>query len=691
MHPRLNTVLSLLCATALMGPGLAHADEGMWTFDNFPMAKVNAKYHTDIDQAWLDHVRGSAARLSVGCSSSVVSAYGLVLTNHHCVRDCAQQISDAQHDYVANGFIAASGAEEKLCPGLEADILDQITDVTNQVLGATAGKTGQEFIHARNATIAGIEAAACKGREDKYQCQVVNLYEGGQYKLYTYRKFTDVRLVFAPEAQTAFFGGDPDNFNFPRYDLDCGFLRLYENGKPAQTPTHLTWNAAAPTAGEAVFVAGNPGRTERLFTADQLLTLRTIGLPTSLALLSELRGRLIRFGEESPEHARISNDELFGIENSFKALRGQDEALLGTDLIEQKRKADAALRRRVQADPALRAEIGDPWRDVARIQTEVAALSLPYSLTERLAPQVSTLYQYAVDLVRGAEERSKPNQDRLPEFSDSRLPIMEKLLFDDQPVYPELEQLNLEFMLSKLREYLTADAPETAIFLGKQSPEELSHTLAASRLGDPALRKQLWDGGLAAIRTSQDPMIQFVLRTDEAARGIRKEYEGKVTGPSEAAAQRIARARFAVYGTSIYPDATFTLRLSYGAIDGWTLNGQTVPPFTEFAGLYRRATGEFPFALAPRWIAAQGKLNQSTVFDLATTNDIIGGNSGSPLIDAKGEVIGAIFDGNIYSLGGDFAFDPALNRSVAVSTAAITEALGTVYGDTRLVHELTGS
>ena len=689
MRKPFRSLLCLLGACALTVP--AFADEGMWTFDNFPSAKVNAEYHTHINAAWLTHVQQSAARLSVGCSSSIVSAYGLVLTNHHCVRDCAQQLSDAKHDYVANGFIAATRDDEKSCPGLEADILDNITDVTARVLGATAGKTGHAFIQARNAAIATIEAAACHGRESRYLCQVVSLYEGGQFKLYTYRKYTDVRLVFAPEASTAFFGGDPDNFNFPRYDLDCGFLRLYENGKPAATPTHLTWNTATPTAHEPVFVAGNPGRTDRLLTASQLVTMRALQLPTTLYILSELRGRLIRFGEESTEHARIADDELFGIENSFKALRGQEDSLLDSDIIANKRHADAALRARVMASPSLRASVGDPWAAIAKVQADDAALGLPYSLLDQFAPRLSKLDAYAVNLVRAAEEREKPNADRLPEYSDSRLPLVKKEIFASQPVYPELEQLNLEFWLTKLREYLTVDSPETALFLGKQSPEELSKILATSKLGDLSVRKHLWDGGLAAIKASTDPMIRFVLRTDAAARAIRKQYEDRVAAPSEAAAQKIAHARFAVYGTKIYPDATFTLRLSYGAIDGWTWHGTTVPPFTYFAGLYRRATGQFPFALAPRWVAAESSLDPHTVFDLATTNDIIGGNSGSPLIDANGDVIGAIFDGNIHSLGGAFAFDPAINRSVAVSTAAITEALDKVYHDTTLVAELKGT
>jgi len=684
--------ISLLAAASVLVTafaGAAFADEGMWTFDNFPAAAVKAKYGVDVGQAWLDHVRGAAARLSVGCSSSIVSGEGLVLTNHHCVRECAQELSAANQDYAKDGFIAANRQEERECSGLVAEVLDSIGDVTDQIKAAAAGQTGEAFVRARDAAVANIEKSACAGREATHHCQVVNLYDGGQYKLYTYRKYTDVRLVFAPETQTAFFGGDPDNFNFPRYDLDSGFLRLYENGAPAKTPDHLTWKAAPPAAGDLVFVAGNPGTTQRLLTADQLETLRDNTYPWILTQFAELRGRLIRFSEESPEHARIAADDLFGIENSYKAIHGEEVALSNPPFIDAKRRADAALRAKVMADPKISGEIGDPWTDIARIQDDAAGLYLPYRFEER-GPLASQLYGYAVTLVRVAEERSKPNGERLREYADARLPSLEKSTLDPVPVYPELEQQLLEFWLTKLREGMTMDSDATKTFLGKDSPEALSARLARSRVGDAAYRKQLWDGGLAAIQASDDPLIRYVLATDPTARAARKAYEARVTGPTAVASERIAKARFEALGTSVYPDATFTLRLSYGTVDGWTWHGETVPPFTHFKGLYERATGQDPFALAPRWVAAQSKLDPNTVFDMSNSTDITGGNSGSPLIDAKGDVIGAVFDGNIHSLGGAFAYDGQLNRAVAVSTAAITEALDKVYGDESLVKELKG-
>lgn len=670
-------------------PRPAHADEGMWTFDNFPAAAVKAKYGVDIDPAWLDHVRGAAVRLSTGCSASIVTANGIVLSNHHCVRDCAQQHSSATRDYVKDGFLATRREDEILCAGMVAEALASISDVTDRVTAAVAGKTGDEFIKARDAQIAAVEKEGCAGKEDKYSCQVVTMYQGGQYKLYNYRKYTDVRLVFAPEGDTAFFGGDPDNYNFPRYNLDCSFVRLYENGKPAATPDHLRWSTRPPREGELLFVAGDPGTTQRLLTADQLSTLRDLNIPEILILYSELRGQLLRFSAESSEHARIANRDLFNIENSFKANRGKEKALVDTTLIAAKRVAERELKARVSKDPKLAAEVGNPWSDIAKAQLHEKELYFRYYDLESRAAYRSNLFEYARDLVRAAQERPKPNGERLREFTDSRLALLAKTLLDPQPVYPELEQLKLAFWLTKLRENLTADSPDTRLFLGKESPETLAARLATSKLGDPAVRKVLWEGGLQAVQASDDPMIRFVLATDADIRAVRKLYEDEVSGPVEQAQQKIAHARFAIYGTSVYPDATFTVRLSYGKVEGWDSNGVAVPAFTYLSGLWERATGQFPFALTPRWLNAQAKVNPHTVFNFVTDNDIIPGNSGSPAIDVEGQVVGAIFDLNIPSLGGAFGFEGRVDRGISVSTALITEALRNIYGAQGLVTELT--
>ncbi|HEY6455911.1 MAG TPA: S46 family peptidase [Steroidobacteraceae bacterium] len=678
----------VFAAASVFLVGSAFADEGMWTFDNFPSAAVREKYGVGIDKAWLDRVQRAAVRLSSGCSASIVTADALVLTNNHCVRDCAQALSSAGQDYVQDGFSATTRTQERLCPGMQAEVLTGITDDTAAITAAVQGKTGEGFVKARDAQIAAIEKAGCEGRESQYRCQVITLYEGGQYKLYTYRKYSDVRLVFAPEQQTAFFGGDPDNFNFPRYDLDFSIVRLYENGQPVRTPDHLSWRTTPPRDGEPVFVAGNPGSTDRLLTAAQLTFIRDVTLPTTLLLYSELRGRLIRFGEESAEHARTGDRLLFGLENSFKALSGEEKALTDPTLIAAKRRMDASLQLQVRKRPALSKQIGDPWARIVQAQQTRKALYLPYTFIEARAGLGSDLFGYARALVRAAAERTRPNGERLREFTDARLPLLQKSVLDDHPVYPQLEQLALEFWLSKLREYLTVDDPRTKIFLGKDSPEELSANLAKSGLGNAALRKKLWEGGEAAIRASEDPMIRFVLATDGASRAVRTDYESRVVGPVDMATEQIAHARFAIYGTSVYPDATFSLRLSYGKVGGWTDDGRTIGPFTRYKGLWQRATGQPPFALAPRWVNSAGKVDPDMVFDFVTDNDIIGGNSGSPAIDAQGHVIGAIFDGNIESLGGDFGFDEKVNRAVAVSTAAITEALEKIYGNAALVADL---
>ena len=656
----------------------AHADEGMWTFDAFPAAKMRAAYGWAPDQAWLDKVRSAAVRLTGGCSASFVSSDGLILTNHHCVAGCAEQNSTAKNNILKTGFTAATRERELKCAGQQAEVVTSIRDVTAEVKGAVGNATGEAAVKARNAAIAKIESAGCTDKV-KTRCQVVTLYGGGQFKLYTYHKYSDVRLVWAPEAQAAQFGGDPDNFNFPRYALDASFLRAYEGGKPAATQSHLTWTARAPVDGEATFVVGNPGSTQRLYTSEQLAMQRELVMPMRVATYSEMRGRLINAMESSPTKNREGHQALEGLENSLKVYLGLKRALDDPQFMGRIAAAEADLKRKSGN------RFGNPWADIAKATQ--ASRNIYYA--RYFALPRGTLFNYAIALVRSADERAKPDADRLPEYTESALPLLQKQVLDPRPVYPWLEQLQMEWSLSKAREYLGADDSETKLLLGKESPEALSARLVkGTKLADPGYRASLWTGGKAAIDASTDPMIVYARKIDANDRALEKQFDAQVDAPTTAAQAKLADARFAAYGNTLYPDATFTLRISYGKVLGWLERGKPVPTRTLIGGTYERATGAEPFDLPTAFIANRAKIGKDITYDFVTTNDIIGGNSGSPVIDREGKVIGAAFDGNIHSIGGNYGYDPVLNRTVAVSTAAVEEALKNIYPAPGLLAEL---
>ena len=683
-------ILAVFCAAAAFAAMPAAADEGMWTFDGFPAARVRQAYGWAPDQAWLDNVQAAAVRLTGGCSASFVSPDGLILTNHHCVVECVQDLSSEGHDFVRAGYIAAGRSEERACPGQQAEVVTAITDVTPRVRAAIGNAAGAALVRARDAAIAQIEGASCPNRAVE-RCQVVTLYGGGQYKLYRYHKYSDVRLVFAPEFQAAFFGGDPDNFNFPRYALDVGFLRAYENGRPVATPRHLRWNPRAPQAGEPVFVVGNPGSTQRLFTRDQFEFRRDVYFPVLVPLFSEYRGRLIAAMAGNAERTRTGTDRLFGVENSYKVYVGQWQALRDNEFMGRLFTAEQQLRRRVAANAAMRRQVGDPWAQVQAADAAYRNFFTDYLLLEARAGFGSDLYADARTLVRAALEREKPNAERLPGYADSQLPLLEHQVTDAAPTYNWLEELTLAFWLSKTRELLTTDDPRVRQLLGRESPEALAHRLVSgTHLDDPAYRRRLWEGGIAAIRASDDPLIRFVLANDGIGRALLDRYRAEVDAPITAAQSRLAQARFAVYGNTLYPDATFTLRISYGSVQGWNERGREVPPVTRIAGLYERATGAPPYDLAPKWAAQENRVDKTIVLDFTSNNDIIGGNSGSPVIARDGSVIGAAFDGNIHSIGGSYGFDPRVNRTISVSTGAIQEALRNVYHADALLAELNG-
>jgi len=661
------------------GAGAARASEGMWTFDNFPIAAANRELGTNVDQAWLDRVRGASAKVG-GCSAGLVSAEGLVLTNNHCVTSCVQDLSTPAQQYALTGFTPGSRAGERQCPGMQVEILTAISDITQRMQKAGAGLQGQAFTKARDAEAGRIESEAC-GKDDTRRCQVVTLYRGGQFKLYTYRKYTDVRLAYAPEERAASFGGDLDNFSFPRFSVDAAFVRIYENGKPVATPNHFRWNAAGPKPGEPIFVSGTPGATQRLLTQDQLASVRDVMLPLEQLINSELRGRLIRFSQESDEKEFIARDALAGVENTYKRGIGRMKALIDSDFIAARQASEADFKGRVAADPRIAAAAGDPWKALSEVQDDVRALHPAYYMLEARAGGGSQLFNYARTLVRGAQERAKPSAERLPEYGDARLSTVERQLLAERTIYPELERLQLDWWLSKTREILTVDDPRVRPLLGKEAPQALAARLVSgSRLADPAVRRRLWEGGLAAVQASDDPMIRYLLSIQEPTRAVRSTYEDRVQAPTDRASEALAAARFAAYGTSLYPDATGTHRLTFGRVEGWTYEGKTVAPTTTFAGLYDRVTGAAPFDMAPKWIAARNRIDPKTVLNVAASTDTIGGSSGSPAINAKGEIVGANFDSTALTQRNAYGYDPAVNRSVLVSTSAITAALRDVYG-----------
>ena len=681
-----------LAALAALASFTSAAEEGMWTFDNPPTAAVRQKYGVALDPAWLDHVRESTVRLETGCTGSFVSAQGLILTNHHCAMACVAENSREGKDLVANGFLAATRDEELQCSGASVSVLVGSEDVTPKVAAAVAGVAPDKLVEARRAALTKLEqdceVASRKAQGGPLKCERLTLYQGGQHWLYKYRRYQDVRLVFVPEYDIAQFGGDPDNFQFPRWCLDMSLMRAYVGGKPAKTPAHLRfdWDGAQP--GDAVFVSGHPGNTDRLLTVAQLELQRDTFLPFWLLRYSELRGRMIQYSKTGEEPRRTAAAYLQTIENSIKVRRKQLDALLDPALIEHAAAREKALRDAVDADPALASARG-AWADIAKAQHTWRNMLVAHTFLEGAAAFNGNLFGYARTLVRAAAERAKPNESRLPEFTEARLDAVVKELKAAQPIYPDLEILRLSFGLERMREWLGPDDPVVRQVFGKDSPDSLATRLVRqTKLADPGTRLAMYEGGQAAIDASEDPLIRLALAVDPASRALRKQFEEQVEGPTQRAQEEIAKARFAKYGTSVYPDATFTLRLSTGAMKGWVEKGQEVRPWTELARLYQRATGEPPFRVPARWLAAKDRLDMSTRVNFTTDNDIVGGNSGSPMLNARGEIVGLAFDGNIHSISGSYWFDERLNRSIGVHPAYIRTALEQVYDARALLAEI---
>lgn len=658
----------------------------MWTFDNFPSNEVRQAYGAGPTPDWLDHVRLSTLRLT-NCTGSFVSPDGLILTNHHCIEGCLAEQSSKETSYLELGFGAPTPKDESRCPAQRADVLVGTENITDDVQRAESGLPDAAANDARKKLLNSLEQAcqqaSIKARSGKLECQAVKLYQGGQYFLYKYKRYADIRLVFAPEQDIAAFGGDPDNFQFPRWSLDFSILRAYENNKPAKTPNFLQIDFNGPAANQLVFVAGNPGSTARLQTRAQVVFDRDVSLPSSLMRASELRGRYIQFGKINPSNERIVQAPLNSLQNAIKVRRKELDALNDDAFLAAKTKEEQALRASAHLPG------NDPWAAIEAAALRERALYQPYIFVEGGAGFSSALFRDARLLVRGANERLKPNKDRLREYADTALPAMLNDLFARVPVYSEFEELTLSFSLERMREWLGPDYPIVRRLLTKESPDALATRLIAeTKLDDAAVRKQLWDGGKAAVDASHDPMIELTRSIDGDARALRRQYEDEVEAPIGAAAQRIAAARFSVYGTNTYPDATFTLRLNYGTVQGWVENGTPVESFTRLDRAFERATGASPFKIPASWIKVREQLDMNTPFCISTSNDIVGGNSGSPLIDASGKIVGLMFDGNIHSIAGRYWFNPANNRAIAVHPAIIHEALSKVYNAKGLLAEL---
>ncbi|CAM3201200.1 S46 family peptidase [Corallococcus sp. ZKHCc1 1396] len=667
----------------------ASAEEGMWTYDAFPAAQVKKAYGFEPTQAWLDKVRLGSVRLAGGCSASFVSPDGLVMTNHHCIRGCIEDLTTAKDDLLAKGFQAKSAKEERRCPKVEANQLVEMTDVTGRMNTATKGLTGAAFNTALKKETAAVEAACATGTD--VRCDVVTLYNGGKYQLYKYRRFQDVRLVFAPEFSMAAFGGDADNFNFPRFGYDVAFVRVWQGDAPAKSPDFLPWAKEGAKEGDLVFVSGHPGGTERKSTVAELEFQRDVALPQTLLTLAEMRGMLREFTSGSADRYRMARSRLRGVENGLKALRGRQEALADPALLARKRQEEAELKKRIDANPQAKALTQGMWEETGKALEAWRRMMNDYRMKGAGDAFRSELFAHAQALVRAAEELPKANAERLREYTDGQLPGLRQQLLRDAPIPAELETLQMTFGFNKLRETLGADDAFVREVLGKEAPADLARALVrGTKLGDVSVRKALLEGGKAAVDASKDPMIVLARKVDAQTRASRKQYEDTVEAVLKRNGERLAKAYLAVNGTSGAPDATFTLRLNYGQVKGWDDNGTAVPALTTFGGAYGRDTGKEPFKLPAPWVKAKGKVPAETPLDMATTNDIIGGNSGSPVVNRDGHVVGLIFDGNLPSLGGRYAYVPESNRAVAVHGDGILAALEHVYGATRVVNELKG-
>jgi hypothetical protein len=684
---------SLFVLAILLISATALADEGMWLYNAFPAGKIRAKYKFSPSQQFLDHLRKASVKAGGG-SASFVSADGLVFTNHHVAANCVHNISSALHDYMKEGFYAPTREQEPKCPGLELQNLVEIRDVTQEV--ESAAKPGMSDAEAGAAQRNAVERLArdCSNEAKHERCDVVTLYSGGLYQLYRYHRYTDVRLVMAPEFDAAFFGGDPDNFTYPRYDLDITFLRVYENDAPVHVDDYLQWSNSGVKEGELVFVSGHPGSTGRLLTMSQLEYTRDVAYPARLKSLKTLIDALLAYSARSEENARVAERVLFSAQNGYKATTGYQSGLLDKKIMAQKAEAERKLREAVSKDPKMAAEYGGAWDAIAQAidWTRANYVRVTYKGDTAIPGRLASI---ARNLVRAAAERKKPNELRAAPFQDKNLPALERNIFADLPYSASLETLQVSEGLKQIAANLPADDPYVKTVLAGKSPEERAKELVeGSHLADIAFRKELYGGGQVAIEAAADPMIQLIRQIDPESLKVRREYEDHVDSVVRKTGALIAKARFKIYGTEVPPDATGTLRLSYGQVKGYSENGKKVPYFTTFGGAFQHEAahdGKSPYKLPESYHRAKDKLNLNTPIDSVNTADIIGGNSGSPAVNSEGEVVGILFDGNIQSLQWNYFYDDAQGRAVLTDSRGVIEALRKIYNANPLADELLGA
>jgi hypothetical protein len=663
------------------------ADEGYWLFTDPPTEAIAGKYHFTPDAAWLKHLSGAAIRIG-GASGSFVSADGLVITNRHVGEGELHTLSTSNHNYEENGFYAPTRGDELPCEGLEMLVLQNTQDVTSRVMAAVKpGTTPEEAEAAHQAVEAAIEKEAFD--RTGLVSEVVTLFGGARYDLYQYKKYPDVRLVFSPDWQTASFGGDPDNFEFPRFDLDICLFRIYDHGKPLKTGDYLKWNSSGPAKDQLVLVAGHPGSSQRLVTMDEINYQRDVRLPIVVAELDRMERALQKFSATSPEHAREAGEALAYVANSRKANHGFLKGLRDPDLLQAKAEEEIRFRAWLAQHPEQKETLDAYARIGEAVQADRDNFKA-YEAYERFAYR-SDLFNLARTLVRVAVERAKPNGERLPAYRESSLPSLEFRLFSGRPSYPDLEVFFLADGLENLaRQYGENDPLVKKLLAGKSPLARAEELVRQTKLEDIAIRKKLYSGGEKALQTAADPLLDFAAIMDPSARAARK-IDDDDNEIKRRAYAKIYQARVALQQAPPYPDATGTLRLAYGAVSGWQADGKFIEPLTDFAGLYARSAEHHdqpPFDLPRAWIEAKSKLDLATPFNFVTTADILGGNSGSPVVDQKGEFVGIIFDGNEPSLSGRYAYNPAQNRSVAVDSAAIIEALRKIYHADALAAEL---